>query len=214
MLKNITISLQHGAAIVFGFAALLLFATETSAQSGGLKGKVRDQRDRGIAGATIEVRQDSKVIKTARANGKGEFQITGLSSGKYNVAFDANGYSTGVLFGIEVKDGIRDLGGRLILSVDPGAQVIIKGSVFYREGTSVTGAKIDLEEVNSDGSTKKVATALTTITGDFTFRRPPGDAKYRVTAKFKGASGSSDIVVDNPAIYRTSIKLDISRTVK
>lgn len=196
------------------FVSFILLASSTFAQSGGIKGKVRDQRGKGIAGAQVEVRKDGNVVKSANSNAKGEFQIVGLKQGVYNVSFDADGYSTGVLHGVEVKNGTRDLGGRLILSVDQGTQVIIRGSVFYKEGTSVTGAKVDLELVNADGSTKKIGSAYTTISGDFTFRRPGGAAKLRVTAKFKGATGSKDIDVDNAAIYRTAITLDISRQEK
>lgn len=194
--------------------ALTLFASSVFAQSGSVKGKVRDQRGGGIANAQVEVRQEGKVVKSANSNSKGEFRITGLRQGVYNVTFDADGYSTGVLYGVEVKNGTRDLGGRLILSVDQGSQVIVRGSVFYKEGTSVTGAKVDLELVNADGTTKKLASAYTTISGDFTFRRPKSTAKLRVTARFKGATGSKDIDVDNAAIYRTAITLDISRTEK
>ena len=109
---------------------------------------------------------------------------------------------------------MRDLGSRLILAADQGSQIIVRGSVFYKEGTSLTGAKVELELVNADGSTKKLASAYTTISGEFTFRRPGGNAKLRVTAKFKGATASKDIDVDNAAIYRTAITLDISRTEK
>lgn len=193
---------------------LILFASSVFAQSGGVKGKIRDQRGGGIANAQVEVRQDGKVIKSANSNSKGEFQIAGLKQGVYNVTFDADGYSTGVLYGVEVKNRTRDLGGRLILSVDQGSQVIVRGSVFYKEGTSVTGAKVDLELVNADGTTKKLGSTYTTISGDFTFRRPKSTAKLRVTAHFKGATGSKDIDVDNAAIYRTAITLDISRQEK
>lgn len=202
------------AAAILGFAALFIFAVQANAQTGGVKGKVRDRSDRGIAGAVVEVRQNNEVVKSARANSKGEFVISGLKSGKYNVAFDADGYSTGVLFAVEVRDGIRDLGNRLILSVDPGSLVMIRGSVFYREGTSVAGAKVDLEKIGENGSVKKVGTVYTNISGDFAFRQPQGGGKYRVTAKFKGVSGSNEITVDNAAIYRTAITLDISRTEK
>lgn len=200
--------------LISAFIGLFLFAPSVSAQTGGVKGKVRDTRGGGIANAQVEVRQDGKVVKSANSNTKGEFQIVGLKKGIYNLSFDANGYSTGVLYNVEVKSGVRDLGGRLILSLDQGSQIIVRGSVFYKEGTSVTGAKVDLELVNADGTTKKLASAYTTISGDFTFRRPITTAKLRVTAIFKGATSSKDIDVDNAAIYRTAITLDISRVEK
>jgi Protocatechuate 3,4-dioxygenase beta subunit len=193
---------------------LLLLVPTAFAQTGGIKGKVRNQKGDSIGNAQISIRQDGKVVKSGTANNKGEFEIAGLKSGFYNVAFDADGYGTGVLQSVEIKDKVRDLGGRLILSVDQGSQVILRGSVFYKEGTSVTGAKVDLEQVNADGTIKKLGSAYTTISGDFTFRRPGGVAKYRLTAKFKGSTASKDIDVDNPAIYRTALMLGLSRTEK
>ncbi len=193
-----------------GITALFL-ATSVFAQSGGFKGKIRNQGGKGIPNAEIEARQDGKVVKSARANNKGDFVLSGLRSGKYNLSFDADGYATGVLFNVEVGDKVRELGERLMLAPDQGNIVFIRGSVFFKEGSSVTGAKVDLLLVNSDGSTKRVESAYTDIRGDFAFRRPPGAGTYRVTAKLKSVTGSKDIVVDNAAIYRTAITLDLSR---
>jgi hypothetical protein len=195
--------------------AILLFIASCSlsayAQSGGVKGKVRSTSGGGIANATITVRQNGKDLKTVRSDSKGNFTMTGLRSGTYNVVFDADGFSSGMLYGVEVKDKVRDLGGRLILSVDQGTQVIIRGSVFFKEGTSVTGAKVELQQVSADGSTRKLAEQYTSISGEFTFRRPEGAAKLRITAKLKGVEGSKEIEVAEAAVYRTAITLDLSR---
>jgi len=197
-------------------AVLLLAAFSALAQSsGGVKGKVRTTNGGGIAGATVTARQKGNDIKTATANAKGEFLLDGLDSGLYNLVFDANGYSSGVLYNIEIKKNkVQDLGERLMLSTDKGTQVIVNGSVFYKEGTSVTAARIELEVVNSDGSTKKLSSGYTTSNGEFTFRLKPGTAKLRVTAKFNGVAGSKDIEVSEAAIYRLAITLDLSRSEK
>ena len=185
------------------------------AQTGGLKGKVRTNSGIGIANATVTARQDGKDVRTVRSDTKGNFVVEGLDSGKYNVVFDANGYSSGILYNVEVKKkNIRNLGDRLILSIDQGTQVIVKGSVFYREGTSITGAKVEMERVNADGSTKNLGSTFTNVSGEFTFRQSEGALKLRVTAKFKGASGTKEVEVTNAAIYRLAITLDISRTEK
>lgn len=197
----------------FSFLAMLLTVVSASAAFAqtGIKGKVKNNRGDGIPGATVTIRKDGKDLKSVKADNKGSFTMTGVSNGTYNVVFEANGYSPGVLFNVEVKDGVRDLGGRLFLTADQGNQVIIRGSIFFKEGTSLTGAKVELREITADGVSKVLATANTTISGDFTFRRPVSTTKYRVTATFKGVSGSKEIEVDNPAIYRTAITLDISR---
>ena len=180
---------------------------------GGIKGKVKNNKGDGIGGATVTARLDGKDVKTVTADSNGKFQMEGLKAGKYNIAFDANGYALGVKFGVEIKNGsVRDLGDRLILSVDQGTQLIVKGSVFFKEGTSVTAAKVEIERVNDDGSTKSLGSTYTNISGEFTFRPPAGVTRVRVTAKYKGVEGSKEITdMVNAGIYRTAITLDLSR---
>jgi len=194
--------------------ALVAFTATALAQSGGVKGKVKSNRGSGIPNATVTARRSGKDIKTVRADSKGSFQLTGLESGVYSLVFDADGFQSGLLQGVEVKGGVRDLGDRLILFPDQGTQVIINGSVFYKEGVSLGGAKIEIERQNADGSWKKVTTMYTTIQGEFTFRQPEAAAKFRITAKYNGAEGSKEVEVNTAAIYRLAITLDISRTEK
>lgn len=196
---------------LFSVFAIFTFSLSASAQSGGAKGKVRAQNGKGIPNATITVRLDGKDVKTATSDSKGEFTITGLGHGKYNFTFDADGYSLGVLHGVEIRDGVRNLGDRLILSVDRGTQVLIQGSVFSKEGGSLSGATIELEQVRADGSTKSLGSTYSNTSGEFAFRRPEGAAKLRVTVKLKGVSGSKDIEVEEAAIYRVAITLNLSR---
>ena len=200
---------------LFPALALLSACVVSAAAQGGLKGKVRSNSGGGISNATVTARKNGKDVKTVRSDSKGNFAIDGLESGNYNISFDAGGYSSGVLYNVEVKSKkVRDLGERLMLSRDEGTQVIIKGSVFYREGTSVTGAKVEIEKLNADGSYKTVGTAMTNISGEFTFRQPEANAKFRITAKFKDATGTKEVEVSNAAIYRLAITLDLPRTEK
>jgi len=195
-------------------AMLMLAAVSVFAQSGGVKGKVRSNKGDGIPNATVTARQFDKDIKTVRSDAKGTFQLAGLKSGVYSLFFDADGFQSGLLQGVEVKNGMRDLPDRLILRPDQGNQVIVNGSIFYKEGTSLGGAKIEIARLGADGSYKKVSTLYTNISGEFTFRQPQGSAKFRITAKFKGAEAVKEIEVDTAAIYRFALTLDISRTEK
>ena len=183
---------------------------------GGIKGKVRNNKGNGIGGATVSARLDGKDVKSVTADSKGNFLMEGLKSGTYNISFDADGYAMGVKFGVEIKNGsIRDLGDRLILSVDQGTLLIVKGSVFFKEGTSLTGAKIEIERVNNDGSTKSLGSTYSNYSGEFSFRPPPGVTKVRITARYKGVEGSKEIAdMVNAGIYRTAITLDVSRSDK
>ena len=197
--------------ITFLFFAFFALCALTFAQSGGVKGKVRAPNGKGISNASILVLLDGKEIRSATSDSKGDFEIAGLAKGKYNITFDAEGFSRGALHGVEVGSEIRSLGNKLVLSQDRGTFVIVQGSVFFKEGSSVTAAKIELEQINSDGSTKSLGSSFSNTSGEFTFRRPEGAAKLRVTAKLKGVSASKDVVVQEAAVYRVAITLPMSR---
>ena len=207
MMKNIlTIS------AVFLLSAFCLLPSVFA--QGSVKGKVRNNKGGAIAGATVTARMDGRDVKTVRSDSKGVFAMQGLEAGTYNVLFQADGYSSGVKYSVKVTNGgVVDLGDRLILSVDQGTLVIIKGSVFYKEGTSLPGAKVDIERVNDDGTTKRLGSAQTSMSGEFTYRLPLGTTKVKVTAKYKGATGSKEITdIVNAGIYRTAITLDVSQS--
>ena len=206
---------------IFGIALCLLVAaygsliTAHAQETGGVKGKVRNLRGDTISGATVTARQNAKEIRSVKSDSKGEFVLSGLDPGIYNIVFDARGYASGIKYSVEVKKGkTRDLGDRLILQVDQGTQVIIRGSVFYKDGTSVTAAKVEVAKINPDGTLKKLGTGWTNISGEFSFRQPEGPAKFRITASFKGSTASKDVEVDTAAIYRLALSLDINREEK
>ena len=124
---------------LIGISTLLaLTSMSIFAQSGGVKGKVRSNKGTGVGNASVTARQSGKDVKTVRSDAKGVFQLTGLSTGVYSLVFDADGFQSGLLQGVEVKGGnVRDLGDRLILMPDQGFLVIVNGSIFYKEGTSL-----------------------------------------------------------------------------
>lgn len=193
-------------------SALCLSPAVLGQGSGRVKGKIRNMRGQSVAGASVTARLNGADLKTAKSGPKGEFVIEGLGAGTYNIVVDAYGYGIGIKYGVEVKDNKTiDLGERLILQVDRGSQVIVYGSVFFKDGTSVTAAKVEVEKVLSDGSTKKINTLYTNIYGEFNFKQPEGAAKYRMTVKYKDSTASKEIEVDSAAIYRLAISLDISR---
>ena len=190
---------------------LLTFSSLTASaqETGGFKGKVRTVKGEGIAAATVTARLKGEDVKSTTADAKGNFVLEGLKAGNYNVVFNKDGYSSGVLYNVEVKKKkTNDLGERLILSVDQGTQVIIKGSVFAADGRSAGGAKVLIEKVASDGSVKKVGSSIASYSGEFTFRFSESAAKYRITASVKDSTASKEIEVTSAAIYRLAIRLD------
>lgn len=197
-----------GLILTLGFCILSVTAQNT----GGAKGKVRNLKDEGVAGATISARQKGVDLKTTKSDAKGEFVLDGLEPGIYNLAFEAKGYSAAVQYNVEIKKAkIRDLGSRLILMIDGGSRVIVKGSVFFMDGFFAAGSKVVVERVNSDGSVKKLGETETDYQGEFSFSQPEGAAKLRIKASLKDGKGVKDLEVDSAMIYRLAVNLDIDR---
>lgn len=192
--------------------ALFLFASFTFAQAtGSIKGKVRTKDGKGIAQAAVTARKDGKDLQTTETGRKGDFRLSGLTEGTYNIVFEKAGYSAGVLYDVIVKGKkTNNLGDRLILDVDQGTLVLVEASVFTPTGMSVYGAKVVIEAVSDDGSTKKVGSGYTSRDGDILFRFPVGETKYLITATARKAKASKTIEVFDAAIYRTAITLDPS----
>jgi hypothetical protein len=190
------------------FLILLSVAAASAQTTGGVKGKIRDEKGNPIAEAKIIVRQADKEIKSATSGAKGEFLIEGLQPGVYNLTVSKTGFTTGSLFNMQVeRKKVRDLGGRLILSVDQGTLVIVKGSVFDSNGFSSAGAKVVIEQVMEDGSAKRIDSTYSSETGEFTFKFPEAPAKFRVTASVDKRKASKELSVDSAAIYRISLSL-------
>lgn len=196
--------------VILSSLILVLASALTYAQStGGIKGKVRDTKGKGISGVTITVRQKGEDLKSVKSDSKGEFVMEGLKPGMYNVVFERDGYGSGVLYNVEVqKKKVGDLGNRLVMRVDQGTLVIINGSVFNQFGGSVYGAKIEIEKI-SGGSSKNVGSSYTSQSGEFVFRFPEKSERFRITASAKGVSSSKEIEVSEAAIYRLAITLEL-----
>ncbi|MCZ2390004.1 MAG: carboxypeptidase-like regulatory domain-containing protein [Acidobacteria bacterium] len=187
----------------------LAFPLAAFAQTSGVKGRVRDIDQKSIPNVTVTARVDGKVVRSTTSDSKGRFTLS-LEPGTYNIAFDAKGYGTGVKYDVKVKpNDIRDLGSNLLMTRDRGELILVKGIVFDKANLSVRGAPVDLFEVKSDGSTRKIQTVYTNDAGEFEFNGLMNVEKVRVTASAKGVSASKDIVTDSPQIYRTVISLPL-----
>lgn len=195
---------------VFAFSGVFALAQE----AGGVKGRLRNARGDGIGDVTIIARQDNKDVRSVKSDGKGNFVLDNLAPGVYNFVFEKSGFGTGIKYGIEVKrKKIENLGDRLVLSVDQGTQVIVKGVVFDENGRSVGGANVEIERKQPDGSYKKLRATTSSYGleslagGEFEFRFPEGASDFRITVTAKGASASKEISVGSAAVYRLALTL-------
>jgi len=137
--------------------ALLAFgvAAQKNKTTGSIKGKVKAESG-SVEGVRVTARQGERELAEATTDRKGQFEIAGLAPGRYSITFRKPGLSLAEIKDFEVIAGkTRSLGGDLVLPVDEGSLVFIKGSVFNAEGLSLRGAQIELARIDSDGMTKK-----------------------------------------------------------
>ncbi|MGI8544597.1 MAG: carboxypeptidase-like regulatory domain-containing protein [Aridibacter sp.] len=197
------------------FALLFCFvfsAFAVAQETGSVKGKVHTEDGDKIVGAKISVRLDGEDLKSTTSDLKGEFRLSDLTPGRYNLVFEKKGFSSGVLYNVEIRSKkTNNLKDRLILSIDRGTLIIVEASIFNHNGISIYGAKVQIEEVYSDGKTKKVGSGYSSRDGDIIFRFKERPTKYRVTASVKDITANKEIEVNEAAIYRTAITLDLSK---
>ncbi|MCU0239657.1 MAG: carboxypeptidase-like regulatory domain-containing protein [Pyrinomonadaceae bacterium] len=194
---------------IFVTCAIALFSFISYSQNGGIvKGKVRNSKGAGISDVTVTVKQKEEDVQSVKTDSKGNFSFNNLKDGVYNFIFEKEGFNRGTLYNIEVKKNKPiDLGDRLVLGIDQGTLVIVKGSVFDQDGRSLPGAKVDIFKV-LDGSTKKMNSGFSSYFGEFTFRFAEEKTTYRVTASAKGfETASKDVSVEFAGIYRLAISL-------
>ncbi|HSK63373.1 MAG TPA: carboxypeptidase-like regulatory domain-containing protein [Pyrinomonadaceae bacterium] len=175
---------------------------------GTIKGKVRVETGT-PADVTVVVRRGETEVTRVTTQRNCEFVVSRLTPGRYGLTFRKPGLSIGSLEDIEVKAGkTRSLGDRLILTIDEGSIAFLSGSVFTADGRSVPNAKVELAQIQDDGSVKKIDGRITTETGSFKFRLSPEPGKYRVSVKPSNSEAvTKDVEVDGAAVYRVALSL-------
>lgn len=195
----------------FTFSLLFLLSVVCLAQdknTGAIKGKVRVEKGSPAEVAVI-LRQGEREVTRTATDKRGDFVISRVSPGVYGVTLRKTCLAVGSIENIEVRAGkTRALGDHLVLAVDEGCVVFIRGSVFNEGGRSVPGVRIELAKIVAENSLQKIDVRITGETGEFVFRLSPETAKYRVTVKADGAQpASKDVEVDSAAVYRVALTL-------
>jgi hypothetical protein len=176
--------------------------------TGSIKGRVRVQQG-SAAGVSVVVREGDREVARTETNSKGEFEFDGLAPGDYGLTLRKPGLQVGRMEKVEVRAGkTRTLNEGLYLPIDEGALALLRGAVFNAAGRSFPGAKVELAQVLSGGSLRKIGSRVTNETGSFNFRLPPESATYRVTVKADGMSPvTKDVEIDGAAVFRVALTL-------
>lgn len=195
--------------IIAFFVLVLIVATTALAQdksTGSIKGKVRVKGEGLAADVAVILRQKDTEVAHAVTNSKGEFQIKGLAPGSYGLTFRKSGLSVGTLEDVQVKAGkTNELPDRLVLTINEASIARLAGSVFNEGGLSLSGVRIEIARLASDGTQKKIDGRISNESGQFVFRLSPDKATYRVTIKPDGAQPQTkDVEIDGAMVYRVA----------
>jgi len=198
------------------FSAILLLsllafnvAAQKNRTTGSIKGKVKTESGAAAQGVSVIARQNDREVATVATDRRGHFEVTGLTAGRYSLTFRKTGLSVAEIKEFEVVAGkSRALGHDLVLPLDEGSLIFVKGGVFTEEGRIIRGAQVELARVEADGKIKKIDGRVTNAAGEFSFRMPVETARYRVTARMDGmVSSSKDVEVEGAAVYRVALSL-------
>jgi hypothetical protein len=183
-------------------------AAQKNGTTGSVKGKVKTETG-SADGVRVTARRDDREVASASTDRKGQFELAGLAAGRYSLTFRKPGLKVAEVKEFEVVAGkARALDGEVMLPVDDGSLVFVKGGVFNADGRSLRGARVQLALIREDGSLKKIDEHVSTSSGSFSFRLPVATARYRVTAKMDGmVTVSKDVDVEGAAVYRVSLSL-------
>jgi hypothetical protein len=192
----------------FIFISLLVLSASVLAQdkhTGQIKGKVKVEKG-SADGVAVILRQDEREVTRVSTDRKGNFLIARIAPGFYGLTFRKPGLAIESIEKLEVKAGKTRSLADLVLPVDEGSIAFIRGSVFNEAGRSVPNVRVELARIVSDTQVQNLDARVTGETGEFVFRVPPDNAKYRLTLKADGAeSVFKDIEVDGAAVFRAAL---------
>lgn len=197
-------------AILAEIVLLFTLAASVQAQQATVKGKVKEQGGKALAGVAIRAvnAANQKDARETKSDSKGEFEVTGLGGGDYVFTFELPGFKTFVTRRLEVKAGDTiKLKTTIELARESESYSLIDGAVFSSEGFSLPNATVVIERIGNGKRFKQEKTAEGG--GAFKFRVPAEKATYRITATARGfQSASQEIEVDPDEVRHVALSLE------
>ncbi len=106
---------------------------------GSLRGLVQDSTGARIAGASIQMRQpESATVRHAASDGRGEFSLESLPSGRYEITVSARDFATASSEIVIAVSTVQDIA----VSLAPAAK--LQSVQVKSEGSSITSQPIEL----------------------------------------------------------------------
>jgi Carboxypeptidase regulatory-like domain len=178
----------------------LFLLTQASAQTGTVKGRVKEQNGKALEGVLVRAAsdKDKDEIHETRSDSKGDFEFTGLQPGDYSFTFEKQGFKTFSTRKLELAAGETLKLSRVIeLKREGDPFAVIRGAVLQGSGFTLPNATVTIERI--DGGKKFKQETISREAGEFAFRVKPDPAKYRISASAPGFQNGSievDIVSD------------------
>ncbi len=195
--------LKFGHTIALVLGVLLVFPA--GAQTGVVKGKVKEQNGKALEGVVVRAVNAKKSEETheVKTDSKGDFEFTGLPAGAYSFSFEKQGYKTFLTRKLEVTPGETIKLSRVIeLRREEDPYAVVRGAVLYGAGYTLPNATVIIERI--DGGRKFKQETVSQDGGEFAFRLRAEKAKYRITATARGFQ---------PALIEIEIEGDEARNV-
>ena len=136
-------------ALIFTAISLLAVSSLAQVTTGNISGRVLDSQDRGVSGATVTVTSSGTgQTRTATTNEAGDYTITSLPAGKYNLAVEAPNFKKTILDDFELNVGTNAAQnfklepGEVTATVQVSADTLAVETTTSELGKSITPAEV------------------------------------------------------------------------
>lgn len=205
-------SFKH--ATIAAFILVLALGSVAGAQTGSIRGKVREQKGKSLSDVLIKATNAEKKDESfeARSGENGEFTLTSLPGGDYILTFEKQGFKTFTTRKLTIAAGdTLKLRSTIEIVREGEAYSLIRGAVLFDLGYSLPNALVLIERIDEDkkGGKKFKQETVSREGGEFAFRLRAEKAVYRITASAKGFLPKSvEIEVDFDEVRNIAITLE------
>lgn len=197
-------------ATIAAFILVLALGSVAVAQTGSIRGKVREQKGKSLSDVLIKATNAEKKDESfeARSGENGEFTLTSLPGGDYILTFEKQGFKTFTTRRLTIAAGdTLKLRSTIEIVREGEAYSLIRGAVLFDLGYSLPNALVIIERID-EGKKFKQET-VSREGGEFAFRLRAEKAVYRITASAKGFLPKSvEIEVDFDEVRNIAITLE------
>lgn len=199
--------LKPGYASIVILVLLLSIAVGANAQTGNVKGKVKEEGGKPLEGVLVQAtnvrnKEDKHQVKS---DGKGDFELSALPAGDYFFSLEKQGFKAFLTRKMAVIGGeTLKLTAEMKRESEPFS--LVRGAVLNGMGFSMPNASVTVERI--DGGRKFKQEKVSGEGGQFAFRLKAEKAKYRVTANARGfQSASTEIEIESDEVRNIALTL-------